>query len=101
MVFLNDTDNDTEGELNFPMPESMALICCVCVNAKGAVMCGYAVDMEGVLVDGVVVEKEKAREVFEKEARKTIEKPSVSIAEHVAGNAFKVLDSHCRVDADE
>jgi hypothetical protein len=23
MVFLNDTDNDTEGELNFPMPESM------------------------------------------------------------------------------
>ena len=32
----------------------------------GAVMCGYAVDMNGVLVDGVVVEREKARITFEK-----------------------------------
>lgn len=38
-----------------------------------------------------MVEKEKARVVFESEARKIVEKPSVSIAEHVAGNAFKVL----------
>jgi len=41
-------------------------------------------------VDGVIVEKEKARATFEMEARKTVEKPSVSIAEHVVGNVFKV-----------
>jgi hypothetical protein len=43
MVFRNPTDNETEGELVFPMSD-------------GAVMCGYAVDISGVLVDGVVVE---------------------------------------------
>jgi len=41
-------------------------------------MCGYAVDMNGVLVDGVVGEREKARVTFEAEARKVVEKPSVS-----------------------
>lgn len=41
------------------------------------------------LVDGVVIEKEKARVVFEAEARKTVEKPQVSIAESVVGNIFK------------
>jgi len=75
MVFRNPTDNETEGELVFPMSD-------------GAVMCGYAVDISGVLVDGVVVEKEKARVTFEAEARK-VEKPAVSIAEHVVGNVFK------------
>lgn len=53
-------------------------------------MSGYAVDMNGVLVDGVVIEKEKARVTFESEARNVVEKPSVSIAEHVVGNVFKV-----------
>jgi len=53
-------------------------------------MCGYAVDMNGVLVDGVVIEREKARVTFEREARKVVEKPSVSIAEHVVGNVFRV-----------
>jgi hypothetical protein len=52
-------------------------------------MSGYAVDMNGVLVDGVVIEKEKARITFESEAR-NVEKPSVSIAEQVVGNVFKV-----------
>eukprot|EP01130_Rhizamoeba_saxonica_P003984 TRINITY_DN1648_c0_g1_i2.p1 TRINITY_DN1648_c0_g1~~TRINITY_DN1648_c0_g1_i2.p1 ORF type:complete len:1848 (-),score=481.97 TRINITY_DN1648_c0_g1_i2:78-5597(-) len=76
MVFFNDTGNETEGELRFPMSDA-------------AVMSGYAVDMNGTLVDGVVIEKEKARVTFEKEARKVTEKPSVSIAEHVVGNSFK------------
>lgn len=52
-------------------------------------MCGYAVDINGVLVDGVVVEKEKAKVAFEAEARKVVENPSVSLAEHVVGNIFK------------
>lgn len=55
MSFLNDTELDTEGELNFPMSEGKNENCCSCWSL-GAVMCGYAVDMEGVLVDGVVVE---------------------------------------------
>jgi len=76
MVFRNDTDNDTEGEFLFPMSDE-------------SVMCGYAVDINGVLVDGVVVEREKARVTFESEARNIVEKPSVSIAEHVVGNIFK------------
>eukprot|EP01124_Arcella_intermedia_P021407 TRINITY_DN2998_c0_g1_i4.p1 TRINITY_DN2998_c0_g1~~TRINITY_DN2998_c0_g1_i4.p1 ORF type:complete len:2001 (-),score=648.20 TRINITY_DN2998_c0_g1_i4:83-6085(-) len=76
MVYRNDTDNDTEGELIFPMGDD-------------SVMSGYAVDMNGVLVDGVVVEREKARVTFESEARNVVEKPSVSIAEHVVGNVFK------------
>ena len=57
-----------------------------------SVMSGYGVDMNGVIVDGVVIEKEKARVTFEAEARKA-EKPSVSIAEHVVGNVFKVLST--------
>jgi hypothetical protein len=52
-------------------------------------MCAYAVDINGALVDGVVIEKEKARVVFETEARKVTEKPQVSIAESVVGNIFK------------
>lgn len=52
-------------------------------------MSGYAVDMNGALVDGVVVEREKARVTFESEARQVVEKPSVSLAEHVVGNVFK------------
>jgi len=55
----------------------------------GATMCGYGIDINGVIVDGVVVEKEKARKVFEQEARKTVEKPTVSIAEQTVGNVFK------------
>lgn len=51
---------------------------------------GYAIDINGELVEGVVVEKEKARQVFETEARKEVShKPTASIAEHVVGNVFK------------
>lgn len=53
-------------------------------------MSGYAIDINGELVEGVVVEKEKARQVFETEARKEVShKPTASIAEHVVGNVFK------------
>lgn len=43
MTFLNDSEVETEGELIFPMPE-------------GAALCGYAVDINGQLVDGVLIE---------------------------------------------
>ncbi len=51
-------------------------------------MCGYAIDMNGILVDGVIVEKDQARQVFEEEAR-SIEQSSVSIVEAIQGNVFK------------
>jgi len=78
MTFMNDTDHDgVEGELVFPM-------------AEGSVLSGYAIDINGELVEGVVIEKEKARQVFETEARKEVShKPTASIAEHVVGNVFK------------
>jgi hypothetical protein len=78
MTFMNETDHDgVEGELVFPM-------------AEGSVLAGYAIDINGELVEGVVIEKEKARQVFETEARKEVShKPTASIAEHVVGNVFK------------
>jgi hypothetical protein len=56
-------------------------------------MSGYALDVNGIMVDGVIVEKEKARVTFEKEARKTTSKPQVSLVEQVAGNIFQVRSS--------
>lgn len=48
LVFHNPNARDLEGELIFPLPD-------------GAAVCGYALDIGGVLVDGVVVTKERAR----------------------------------------
>ena len=72
-----------------------------------AVVCGYALDLNGHMVDGVVVEKEKARtvqllllllkvsilslissiQVFEAEAR--TRGPGTGLVELVKGNLFK------------
>ena len=41
-----------EGDLYFPLPE-------------GATVSGYALDIEGRMIDGVAVEKHKGRQVFE------------------------------------
>jgi hypothetical protein len=75
IVFKNDAGVDYEGELTFPLEE-------------GATVCGYAVDIEGQLVDAVVCEKEKARVAFETEVREKRAGPA--IAEQVAGsNVFR------------
>ena len=42
-----------EGDLYFPLPE-------------GATISGYALDINGVMVDGVAVEKHEARRVYER-----------------------------------
>jgi len=52
-----------------------------------ATICGYAVNINNAMVEGVIVKKETARAVFESEVRK--EKRGPAIAEHVAGNVFK------------
>lgn len=65
MVWTNDSSLDVEGELAFPLPDS-------------ACLCGYAVDINGVMVDAVVVEKEVAREVFEQEKREGIKGQAIA-----------------------
>lgn len=44
VVFTNTNDEDLEGEVVLPLPD-------------GSTVCGYAVDLNGVLVDAVVVDK--------------------------------------------
>ena len=73
MVVANPNDRVLEGELEFPLPD-------------GASVCGYALDINGVMTDGVVVKKEKARVAFEKEVKKGVDP---GIAEHIKGNAWR------------
>lgn len=73
MVFYNPNDRPLEGSLIFPMPE-------------GAVVCGYALDVQGRLVDGVVVAKEEARRILEAEIRQGVDP---GLVEQVAGNLYR------------
>ena len=49
MTFANPQARPTQGDLYFPLPE-------------GATVSGYALDIQGNMVDGVVVEKQRARD---------------------------------------
>jgi Ca-activated chloride channel homolog len=51
MTFGNPSARVLEGEFTFPLPEEVTLS-------------GYALDVNGVLVDGVVAEKDRARQVL-------------------------------------
>lgn len=73
MVFLNPNTRPLEGDLVFPLPD-------------GAAVCGYALDINGVLTDGVVVKKEKARVAFETETRRRVDP---GLVEHVKGNLYR------------
>ena len=73
MVFHNPNGRILEGELVFPLPD-------------GAAVCGYALDIDGRMVDGVVVPKEKARVAFETETRRNVDP---GLVEHVKGNLYK------------
>lgn len=73
MKFYNPNSRVLEGELEFPLPE-------------GAILSGYALDVNGVLIDGVAIEKQKAREIFETEVRKGVDP---GLVEKVKGNNFK------------
>lgn len=73
LTFFNPHDRVLEGELYFPLPE-------------GAYVSGYALDIQGIMVDGVVVEKEKGRQVFEKIVRRGIDP---GLVEWVRGNNFR------------
>jgi len=73
MAFRNPNPRAIEGELVFPLPE-------------GALVSGYALDIQGRMVDGVAVDKEKARVAFETEVRRGVDP---GLAEMVRGNNFR------------
>lgn len=73
MTFFNPMDRVMEGDLYFPLPE-------------GATISGYALDIEGKMVDGVAVEKQKGRQVFEEIVRRGVDP---GLIEWTKGNNFK------------
>ncbi len=73
MTFYNPHDRQLSGDFYFPLPQ-------------GAFANGYALDIDGVMVEGVVVEKKKARVVFEKEIRRGIDP---GLVEMTRGNNFR------------
>src|SRR5215207_2741161 len=60
LVFRNDAERGYEGELVYPLPD-------------GAVLAGFALDVQGQLVDAVLVKAGEARVAFEAEVRKGID----------------------------
>lgn len=73
MTFHNPHNRVLEGDLYFPLPE-------------GSTVSGYALDIKGTLVDGVVVGKTKGRQVYEKIVRQGIDP---GLVEWVKGSNFK------------
>jgi Ca-activated chloride channel homolog len=73
LTFHNGYPRALEGELVFPLPE-------------GATLSGYALDVNGEMVDGVVVEHHEARIAFEKEVRRGIDP---GLVEWAQGNNFR------------
>jgi len=73
MTFFNDSSRVLAGDLTFPLP-------------AGSTVSGYGLDVNGVLVDGVVVEKEEARRIFEAEVRKGVDP---GLVEKVGGAAYR------------
>jgi Ca-activated chloride channel homolog len=73
LTFRNPNRRPLEGTLTFPLPD-------------GAVVCGYAIDLDGAMVDGVVVPKQEARRILEAEIRKGVDP---GLVEHVQGNVYR------------
>jgi Ca-activated chloride channel homolog len=73
MRFFNPNARVLEGNLTFPLPDNAAVS-------------GYALDVKGVMVDGVVVPKQEARRILEAEERKGIDP---GIVEQVQGNIYR------------
>ena len=73
MTFRNPNARQLAGDFEFPLPD-------------GAVVAGYALDVDGRMVDGVRVTKQKARVVLETEMRRRVDP---GLVEHVRGNVFR------------
>lgn len=72
MTFANMTDRVLEGDISFKMP-------------KEAVFTGYALDIEGVMVDGVITYRQIARKVYEDAIRA---RTDPGVADLLSGNVF-------------
>ena len=73
MTFFNPNSRPLEGRLEFPLPANSTIT-------------GYALDIDGKMIDGVIVSKEKARIVLETEIRKGVDP---GIVEQLKGNVFR------------
>ncbi|MEM7037569.1 MAG: VIT domain-containing protein, partial [Bacteroidota bacterium] len=71
--FRNDLDRDLEGELSFPL-------------AEGRTVSRFAMDLEGKMREGVVVEKNKGRKAYESIVRQAVDP---GLLEQTEGNNFK------------
>jgi len=69
----NSNDRALEGELQFPLPDD-------------AVVSGYAININGMMVEASVVEKKKARIAFENEVKKGIDP---GLVEQIKGNVYR------------
>ncbi len=72
-TFTNPNSRQMSCDFEFPVPE-------------GATVCGHSLEIDGVMVPGVVVEKEKARVAFEAEKAARVDP---SIVENVSGNIWR------------
>lgn len=73
MIFTNTSTRVLEGEFEFPLAEGQSVI-------------GYSIDMNGKMREGVVVEKDKGRQVFEAVERKKVDP---GLIETTRGNNYK------------
>lgn len=73
MTLYNPNSMLFAGDLSIPLPQ-------------GAWVNEYALDIDGKMVDGVPVPKQKARQVFEKEMNKRVDP---GLVEHQQGNVFR------------
>lgn len=73
MVFYNNSHKTLEGEFEFPLDE-------------GQTCSRYALDINGKLREGVVVEKEKGRKAFEEKVRENVDPGLLEMTE---GNNFR------------
>jgi|GEM_PF-3118984 len=73
LIVANESGRVLEGELEFPLEQDERIV-------------GYAIDVNGRLRQGVVVEKDKGRQVFEAVVRQGIDP---GLVEQTAGNNFK------------
>ena len=73
IVFTNPNQRVFEGELELPLPDRAAV-------------CGYALEVSGTMVPGVVVDKDEARIAFENEKRQGVDP---GVVEHVKGNIWR------------
>jgi len=73
MHFFNPNNRDFEGQLFFPLPST-------------GVVCGYGLDVDGGMVDGVIVPKKRARQILEAEERKGADP---GLVEQVQGNIYR------------